>query len=330
MERQPPDTAGRRRPDLFDLFSFGLAGATLAASCGAWHWLIDVASHFRWYYLLLAAGCLVAAARRAGPIAKACLGVAIIGNVWAMLPYWMPGDWNSAAAAAAAAAPGVSEPLSIVSVNVLTSNRDKPAVVAYLRDRSADVVAVLEVNEAWAAALEELADLHPHRVVLPRADHFGIAVLSKQPIQESRIVDFGDTGAASIVATIAAAGGEFTFIATHPVPPKGPGHARDRDAQLRAIANFVAASPRPCIVAGDFNATPWSVAFRDFTARSGLRDTALGLGVQATWNARLWAPRIPIDHILVPPGTRILHRGVGPDVGSDHFPVEAQLRLPVH
>jgi endonuclease/exonuclease/phosphatase (EEP) superfamily protein YafD len=140
--------------------------------------------------------------------------------------------------------------------------------------------------------------------------------------------EFGDTGVPSIVATFADPGGDYTVIATHPVPPKSPDYARDRDTQLRAIAQLVAASPLPCIVAGDLNATPWSAAFRDLLATSGLRDTALGRGVQASWNARVWAPRIPIDHILAPPGTEIIRRAVGPFVGSDHFPVEAEIRLP--
>ena len=99
-------------------------------------------------------------------------------------------------------------------------------------------------------------------------------------------------------------------------------------AHLAGVGDVAAASPTPCIVAGDFNATPWSLPFRTLVARSGLVDTALGRGVQATWNARYPAPRIPIDHILAPSGTRVVRRVVGPDIGSDHFPVEAELILP--
>jgi endonuclease/exonuclease/phosphatase (EEP) superfamily protein YafD len=80
-------------------------------------------------------------------------------------------------------------------------------------------------------------------------------------------------------------------------------------------------------VAGDLNCTPWSAAFREFVARSGLRDSALGRGVQGSWNARTRLTRIPIDHILVPSGWAVVHRALGPDVGSDHFPVEVTLRI---
>lgn len=315
------------RRSLFHWLPFPLATVTLASFGGGWHWLLDLTSHFRWYWLLLALVCLAASWRRAGRGALACLAVAVIGNVWPLLPYWFAA-FGDTVTAAPTTAPR-PDALSIVSVNVLTSNADKPAVLAYLRSRDPDIVVALEVDAAWAAALAGLSDRWPHAVVQPRDDNFGIALLAKQPPREHRVSEFGDAGVPSIVATFTDPAGDYSVIATHPVPPKGPAYARDRDAQLRAIAEFVAASPLPCVVAGDLNATPWSAAFRDLVARSDLRDTALGRGVQATWNARAWAPRIPIDHILAPPGTEVLRRAVGPDVGSDHFPVEAELRLPV-
>jgi endonuclease/exonuclease/phosphatase (EEP) superfamily protein YafD len=323
---RPAASAPAPRGSLFHWLPLPLAALTLAGFAGRWHWLLDLTSHFRWYWLLLAVACLAASWRRVGRVALACLAVAVLGNAWPMLPYWLPAAAPRHAAAAAAAPQ--RETLSLVSVNVLTSNRDKQAVLDYVRGRDADVVIFLEVDAAWARALADLGDHWPHAITQPRDDNFGIALVVKRPPREQRVVEFGDAGVPTIVATFADPAGDFTVIATHPVPPKGPEYARDRDAQLRGIADFVAASPLPCVVAGDLNATPWSAAFRDLVARSGLIDTALGRGVQTTWNARAWAPRIPIDHVLVPPGTTVLRRGVGPDVGSDHFPVEAEIRLP--
>lgn len=311
---------------LFAWLPFPLAAVTLAGFVGGWHWLLDLTSHFRWYWLLLSIVCLAAAGWRVGHIARACLAVAVLGNAGPMLPYWLPAASPRPAAAAGAGPERL--PLSLVSVNVLTSNRDKQAVLDYVRDRDPDVAIFLEVDAPWAGAIDGLDDRWPHAVVQSRADNFGIALLAKHPLREHRIVEFGDAGVPSIVATFTDPAGDYTLIATHPVPPKGPDYARDRDAHLRGIADFVAASPLPCVVAGDLNATPWSAAFRDLVARGGLVDTALGRGVQATWNARAWAPRIPIDHVLVPPGTAVLRRTIGPDVGSDHFPVEAEIRLP--
>ena len=38
--------------------------------------------------------------------------------------------------------------------------------------------------------------------------------------------------------------------------------------------------------------------------------------------------RIPIDQVFVPPNAIVTRRVVGPDIGSDHFPVEATIALP--
>jgi endonuclease/exonuclease/phosphatase (EEP) superfamily protein YafD len=319
-----PAPAPRR--SLLDFLPFAVAAATVAGWGGGWHWLLDLANHFRWYWLLLACVAVATSWRRTGWLERSCLAVALAGNLWALLPYWIPPAGGGAVAGPPAT--GSREPVSLVSINVLTSNTNKPAVLAYLRSCDPDIIVALEVDAAWAAALAELSAGWPHAIVEPRGDNFGIALLAKRPPREQRVREFGDTGVPSIVATFADPAGDYTVIATHPVPPKSPDYARDRDVQLRAIAQLVAASPLPCIVAGDLNATPWSAAFRDLIATSGLRDTALGRGVQATWNARAWTPRIPIDHILAPPGTEILRRAVGPFVGSDHFPVEAEIRLP--
>ena len=55
-------------------------------------------------------------------------------------------------------------------------------------------------------------------------------------------------------------------------------------------------------------ATPWSSAFRDITSRSGLTDSALGHGIQTTWNARSLVMRIPIDHVLIPKSIAVNRR----------------------
>lgn len=319
----PAPRSGFRVP-WFDVAAVAILAATVAGWCGGWHWLLDLASHFRWYWLVLALAGLAAGLVWRRPTAISCLAFAAVANGREMLPYWLP-----PARPAAVAAAGTDAPLFVISVNVHRHNDDRSAAVAYLRDRRPDVVAVLEVDDAWAAALEGLADLFPHRVVRPRTDNFGIAVLSRWPLTDVEVVAFCATGFPSILATVGREGRPFRFIATHPYPPFDDRATRLLVEQLDRVAAAAAEEATlPCVVAGDFNATPWCRAFRRLVSTSGLVDTALGRGVQATWNARYPAPRIPIDHVLVPPEATVLRRQVGPDVGSDHFPVEAVFVLP--
>lgn len=307
-----PSRSGGRWPD-------ALAAAVLAGSVaglgGGWHWLLDLTTHFRWYWMLASLAGLAASLRWRRPAAAACLAAAGLANAVDLAPYWLPRP------AAVASAEGR---LAVVAMNVRASNDDTSAAVAYLRRRRPDLVAVLEVDDAWAAALDALADVFPHRVIRPRSDNFGIAVLSRLPLADVEETAFCATGYPSILATARRPGGDVRFIATHPFPPFDARCSGLLVEHLDGVAAAAASSPLPCVVAGDLNATPWSRPFRRLMA-TGLVDSAVTHGVQPTWHAGLPAPRIPIDHILVPADALVLRRDVGPDIGSDHLPVEAEI-----
>jgi endonuclease/exonuclease/phosphatase (EEP) superfamily protein YafD len=56
-------------------------------------------------------------------------------------------------------------------------------------------------------------------------------------------------------------------------------------------------------------------------------DSAQGHGVQPTWpnfNPLLW---IPLDHVLHSTCLAVRDRIIGPDVGSDHYPVIVDFSL---
>ncbi len=311
-----PDTSPRRSAAVA-LPAYGLAAVTLAGFAGGWHWLLDLTSHFRWYWLLAALAWVVVAAGRLRRSALVALAVAITANAGAILPYWLP----------AAGGSDGGEPLEIVSLNVFAPNADKDRTLAYLRQRGADVVVLVEVDAAWAEALASLAPLYPHRVIEPRDDMFGVAVLSQLPLEAARVEELAD-GPPAIVTGVRRGEQGVLLVAAHPPAPISAAWSARRDAQLAAIGELAAAVSQPVIVAGDLNATPWSHGFRQLVAARGLRDSAAGHGLQASWNARHWAPRIPIDHVVVSPEIRVVARTVGPDVGSDHLPVEATLVVP--
>ena len=113
----------------------------------------------------------------------------------------------------------------------------------------------------------------------------------------------------------------FQLLATHPLPPISVDYARLRDEQLARIGALAAGLDGPLLLLGDLNITPWSHPYRRLMRDSGLSDGATGFGVQPTWPAGkppLW---IPIDHTLHSEAVVVLDRRVGPDLGSDHYPV---------
>jgi endonuclease/exonuclease/phosphatase (EEP) superfamily protein YafD len=98
-----------------------------------------------------------------------------------------------------------------------------------------------------------------------------------------------------------------------------------RHRYLRHLAASLAAVEGPLILLGDFNVTPWSPDYRDLVAEAGLA-SASG-GHIATWP--VWSPllRIPIDHVFIRGPWSLLRAARGPDLGSDHYPILADLCL---
>ena len=308
-----------RRKSILDVGPVGVLIATVAGSCGAWHWMLDLFSHFRWYYFVISIVWLILLWRSKHRKSKWCFELALIWNGVLLLPYYVPVDQKEI--------PASTTTVSLISVNVFTANQNKSAVVDYLRERHPDLVVVIEVDLKWAEALHALKDIYPHIFIQPRFDNFGIGVLSRRPLIEPKIVEFSGTEIPTVVTKVDIDGKLIQLVATHPLPPIGAGNTDERNSQLRDVADFVKQSLLPTILAGDLNATPWSVAFRDVIFRSGLRDSALGRGVHGTWNAKTMI-RIPIDHALIPPEAIVVQRAVGPNVGSDHFPLEITIALP--
>ena len=167
---------------------------TLAGSCGAWHWALDLCAHFRWYYFVAAAVFGVLIWRKRRRAAMAALGVTLLWNGGLLTPYYLPSSQPTVAEGGAK--------VSLVSLNVYTANKDKRAVIDYLRQQSADLVVVMEVDERWEQALAELHDLYPHQFIQSRPDNFGIGLLSRWPLTEPQFVEFADTELPNVATKI--------------------------------------------------------------------------------------------------------------------------------
>ncbi|MBI1338489.1 MAG: hypothetical protein GC164_16220 [Phycisphaera sp.] len=85
----------------------------------------------------------------------------------------------------------------------------------------------------------------------------------------------------------------------------------------------------PMVAAGDFNSTPLGRVYRSFRENYGMVDACPDVLRSGTIPA--WLPRclaLPIDHVMVSRGVRVVRYEVGPNTGSDHRPVFTVLRLP--
>ncbi len=290
--------------------------ATLGGFLGRWSWFLDLFSHFRVQYavglLLLSLIWLLSGHFRTG---GALLAFASI-NAAVVLPLYLPSKQAKAE----------GPTLRAMLLNVNTYHGNPQRVLQVIRQIDPDVLVLEEVNEVWLEFLQALQTSHPHSCVEPEDNNFGIALLSKLPLQESRIRRIGRAGVPTVVAVLDTPAGPLQIIGTHPVPPIGPTPSAMRNDQLDRLADHVS-SDMPSMILGDLNTTPWNYYFQRLLRRTGFQDSLQGWGVQPTWPTAGPLLGIPLDHCLHSPEVLILRREVGPYAGSDHYPVIIEFAL---
>ncbi len=96
-----------------------------------------------------------------------------------------------------------------------------------------------------------------------------------------------------------------------------------REQQLQRLANWADEVPDPVVLVGDFNTPRESCIFRHYLGKYSDAFTEAGCGWGYTFIGAKTTVRI--DHILLGSGWRCQHAWIGPDVGSPHLPVVADL-----
>lgn len=227
-----------------------------------------------------------------------------------------------------------ASPIRVLSMNVNLRNAPDGYSLEWLRSERPDVVAVIEMPHAWADAFAAMTDEYPYAYARPSdADAKGIGLYSRYPMVDVREETTCAECQPFVEATLEHPLGRIRVFAIHPLSPMTDERTQWRDTELATIAERCAASNVPTIVLGDFNETPYGGAFRDFLAVSGYSPSRSVEGFSPTWPSsydHIEVPellRIPIDHVVVSPhfATNSFH--VGPQIGSDHLPIVAQLGL---
>jgi endonuclease/exonuclease/phosphatase (EEP) superfamily protein YafD len=257
-------------------------------------------------------------AGRRGPAATAALAAAALGV--AVRPRGIPSRQ-----------PAASGPvLRVLTVNLWHGRGDAEAVVALVREASADVLFVQELTADAVTRLEQarLEDLMPHTRLELRRGSGGSGIYSRFPLSEGPRV--APVRAAQPTALLELPGGEAVeLVCVHPSAP-----ALRRGGAVRWRAELAALPPpggRPRVLAGDFNATIDHAAFRD-VLRLGYADAArqAGKALTPTWGPPGKGAVLALDHVLADRSCAVLACSVHAIPGSDHRAVYAAIQLPGH
>jgi endonuclease/exonuclease/phosphatase (EEP) superfamily protein YafD len=305
------------RPHRLLLVALAVVGV---AAAGAWlgrlHWLGDTLALVVDYYLATTLLLLLAFAwRRAWRWAG--IAVVLVGLSGAQLA--------SYPAVTTVASPDPERALRLMVYNIYHLNNDLEAVVATVRRYDPDIVFLMEYSDAVQEQIEGAFADYPHRLIRPSRLTMGLALFSRLPIEAAEVHRAEETRIPVFEVRLLADDKSFTFVGGHPWPPQLQWGALHR-SQMEAITRVAAAAEPPLLVAGDFNAAPWSHTVRELAERSEVRLVRRQLDLTKTFYP-FPGFGLPIDHVLVSDTWQVLAMEYGPPGGSDHAPLIVDLRL---
>jgi len=310
-----------------------LLGCVVAASYagGIEPWL-DLTSHFRLVYFVLAMLLVVIASTTGRRAHRICRGILLViaASQGAALASFYTKDASVGSIAIRMPSERV---VRLLQFNVWGRNSTPSRVVDVIVAERPDIASLQEV--AWPI-LDRL-EQRGYRVAATdlrrgETDSKGCAIVVARNgdlrfVGERRVRPFRWRGQTFLAVEIELGSQRFELVCAHLPPPNHEKNRAKRPHYLAAFVDFLQAARGEVVFAGDLNTTPfsaeWEVILRDHVVSA-----ADGFGYQPTWPVAGWRVpfRIPIDHVLVSPGLRVERFEVLEDsAGSDHFPVRCDL-----
>lgn len=212
--------------------------------------------------------------------------------------------------------------LSIITSNVLKTNRNSDSLIGLVRKYQPDILVTLESDKWWENKLKVLEGDMPYSVKCPLDNFYGMHVYSRLPLCEEEISYLVEKDIPSIhVSLELRTGDKVRMHFVHPAPPSPTENAEsaERDAELITVARSIAETAQPVIVTGDLNDVAWSVTTRLFRKISRLLDPRVGRGMFNTFHVDYPFLRWPLDHLFHSPHFTLKRIQLLPSIGSDHF-----------
>lgn len=294
------------------LLTAGFLGtlATILGFFGSTSWFFDLLSNFRFQLavgLILIGLLYLIGFGRAVAFVFVVMGIV---NAFLVAPLYMDDP-----------APAANDnSLRIVSFNVGAGRADTAELSTWVEESGADLVFLLESTEEWVGAVPADDIGYSISNEIPEDRLYGISVLGRDSANVEQL-RLGVTRDPVMRVETDVDGQAVVVYAVHPRPPDSQAKSEARDSLFEELAQLIGAESLPVIVIGDFNASPWSYAFRDFTTETELVNSQMGYGLAATWPTNWPITMVPLDHMLHSDSLTTVGRDVGPNLGSDHLPL---------
>lgn len=243
-------------------------------------------------------------------------------QVWRIAPY------TPLRAVEMKLAPRGPDEVRLLASNVLMENTRHDLLIGTIEAFDPDVLLLMEVDQTWIDAVEPVLTRYRTVVREPRSDYYGMLFATRLEVDEARMVELTTDETPSVFAQLRGpAGTTFRFVGLHPRPPVPGEDTDERDAQIYYAARFAAKTGIPLIAMGDFNDVAWSDTSQSFRHVGQYLDPRIGRGFFSSFHAGKPYMRFPIDHFYATEGVAVVAIERLGNVGSDHFPMAATIRL---
>lgn len=237
--------------------------------------------------------------------------------------------------------------LKLISINLERLYLNNKTLTDYLEAENADILLFQETfwwqQDRLLAidGLTEIAGLGPYPEHLVRGELGQTSIFSKFPITNVEYIEVPATDIRNltgyreiVILDIETPQGPIQLFAVHPNSPRSPTRWQERQNYLALLTEAVQrrqqASNSPVIIMGDWNTSPWSGHFFTLLDKTGL-NTAFPNGIPQTtrffYDYRLhWILGAIVDHVAISDDFQFADVSLGPDVGTDHLPLEVELQ----
>lgn len=207
-----------------------------------------------------------------------------------------------------------SPSFKLLQLNMSFRNKRLDKIKRLVYKEKPDAISLQEVNSRTGRIIRMLKKQYPYSIRCTFATVGGVAILSRYPLSSKKAKGCAENRGLAWMR-IRTDHAVFTLTTLHLYWPFPYSQSRQID-KLQQVLNEL---PRPVVLAGDFNAAPWSYAVNRIAKASGTQVVA-GLRFSFYMRISKWLPPLgmPIDHVLLPAKYVVLQARVGPKVGSDH------------
>jgi endonuclease/exonuclease/phosphatase (EEP) superfamily protein YafD len=244
-----------------------------------------------------------------------------------------------------ARAASTGTPLRVMTFNHLFANPRVADVIAAIRAQNADVVALQELSEPVAAALDrDLRVDYPYQYLRPFDNQQGLGIISRFPLLSKAETENNIRG---LQVSFEVGGQNVTLIGLHlgapayrvrrfgGIPLITGYDASSTTRQVGRLGQLVDQINGPLVVMGDFNTSDREPRYRELAARmhDAFRETNWGLGFSFPDHKRfgpltLPFPLLRIDYVWSKNGVLPTAAHVEcNNIGADHCFVVADLRI---